>query len=197
MKRRQYLLLLVTTVIAGLVGGAISNHLLVRTAAAQNLTAHGNITSLKAFRLVDENGQLRAALEMSDGEPGLKFYDEVGNPTVDLHGSRGLIFYDKAGNASITLEIDSDSSRLALNGIDGKSLAALYASSDSSSLLIGDENGILRAGLGMCASGKYGLEFFDEDGALMGRFSEDRIWPASTPSGKMISIWGMIKKADR
>ena len=119
MKRRQYLLLLATTVIAGLVGGAVSNHLMVRPAAAQNLTAHGNITSLKAFRLVDENELLRAVLELSDGEPSLKF--------------------------------------------------------------------------------------FDRDGAISARFDNDGIWTASgtgqeaalAPGGRMISIWGTIKKDDR
>ena len=108
MKRRQYLLLLVLTVIAGLVGGAVSNHLMVRTAAAQNLTAHGSITSLKAFRLVDENEQLRAVLELSDEEPSLRLYDKDGKPTANLHGSRGLEFFNEDG--VVTARFNNDGS---------------------------------------------------------------------------------------
>lgn len=79
MKKRQYLLLVVLTIVAGLVGGAVSDWVFVaRTAeaakkvsqfegmipASQDTTHHKVITA-EEFRLVDKGGRLLAELSIS------------------------------------------------------------------------------------------------------------------------------------
>ncbi len=88
MRRRKYLLLVVLTVIAGLIGGAVSNWLfVVRTAGAQEKRAlevefeqSKKVVVAEEFRLVDGQGKELGKLAIgTDGHPKLEILDRSGS----------------------------------------------------------------------------------------------------------------------
>ena len=93
MKRRQYLLLITLTVIAGLIGGAVSNWLfMARTAEAQETKNHEKVVIAEEFRLVDKDGKKLALLGKPYGldQYGLRMYDDKGNVCISLKGQYGM-----------------------------------------------------------------------------------------------------------
>lgn len=65
MKRRQYLLLVVLTVVAGVIGGAVSNRLfMARAAVAQEVPTVEEVVIAKKFMLLDDKGNLRSIWTM-------------------------------------------------------------------------------------------------------------------------------------
>jgi len=100
MNKKQYLSLLLATIISGLVGGAGFSWLFSgQPASAQNNSSA--VVSAQEFRLVDAKGKLRAILSenpmLASGMPSLVFYDTnqkarlsvgtfraSGEPTIEL-----------------------------------------------------------------------------------------------------------------
>ena len=97
MKRKQYLLLVVLTVVAGLIGGAVSNYVLMAgEAVAQETKQHEKVITAEEFRLVDEEGDTLAIL------------GEGGEGVAETSGI-GLWIYQKgAPFPAVSLSLDKD-----------------------------------------------------------------------------------------
>ena len=152
MKRRQYLLLITLTVVAGLIGGAVSNWLFVaRTAEAQETKKHEKVVIAEQFRLVDKEGNLRGAIGLSGKEaPKLWFYDEGGTPRI------GMVLSDK-GVPTLEFSDGVGKPRIGMNLSDkGVPTLGLY-----------DEVGTPRLGMVLSDKGGPGLVLCDEGGTVM------------------------------
>ncbi len=117
MKRKQYLFLIAITVVAGLIGGAMSNLLfMARSAVAQNTKQHEKLVMAEGFRLVDKNGKERGCFIMNEGEPILKFLDESGQTRLALGLMSGdqldqasyISLFEKKGRDNIMLFLDDE-----------------------------------------------------------------------------------------
>ncbi len=94
MTPRRFLLLLVATSLGGVVGGALSDHLLsVRSAGAQK----ANGVNAEEFLLLDSAGKARAGLGL------------------DANGELGLVLTSKDGSRTLTLSPDD---RLAIKLVE-------------------------------------------------------------------------------
>ena len=82
MAQRQFMLLLCATIIGGLVGGVLSDHLLsARPAQAQK----ANGVNAEEFLLIDAAGKARAGLGLdANGEVGLILTSKDGSRTLTL-----------------------------------------------------------------------------------------------------------------
>jgi hypothetical protein len=124
MKRRQYLLLLALTVVAGLVGGALSNRAFTaKTAIAQETEQHRKVITAEEFRLLDEDGRTRAALIVgSKGSVSMNFYDRYdknrvalelspeGEPTLKLFHQGSLELLDRDDRIRVKVAVSYDGS---------------------------------------------------------------------------------------
>jgi len=123
MNKRQYAVMLALAVVAGLLGGMVSNFLFVGTPVfAQKTPQVAEVIRAGRFEVVDKDGKVRALLSLVDGEPGLLLRDKDGKGGVGLalggagRGS-GLSFRDKDGKRSVMLA----------PGADGEPLPFLWA----------------------------------------------------------------------
>lgn len=113
MKRRDYFLMIVLTLIAGLLGGALFNWIMVdKTAYAQGAFPHEKMLEAEELRLVDKDGNVLAALAASSdtGEPFLIIYDKNKKYRTML----GLV----DGTARLVLRDSDANTRLALGGTE-------------------------------------------------------------------------------
>ena len=111
MKRRQYLLLLALTVVAGLIGGAVSNWLfMARTAEVQETKKHEKVVRAEEFRLVDKAGNLRGVMNASSIVigPQLAFFDEGGT-------TRMRMFLSDDGDPMLLLKDEDGTLRMSMN----------------------------------------------------------------------------------
>lgn len=109
MKRRDYLLLVAISVIAGLFGGILSNRAFTgKPAFAQETLLHETVVTAGEFRLVAKGGKPIAALSTSP---------ESGEPF--------LVLYGKDGKYRALLELAGDSPRLILRDSDSKTRVVL------------------------------------------------------------------------
>jgi hypothetical protein len=105
-------LVFVGTVLAGCFGGFISTLLFQdRLLFATETPRLPSVTSAEEFRLVDQNGMLRAILGLSaDGQPYLAFLD--GNETrrvwIGIGQESGLAVRDIDGKTRLVLSVDRD-----------------------------------------------------------------------------------------
>ena len=140
MRRREVLLLVALTVVAGLVGGALSNRVfMARIATAQEAEQQRKVITAEEFRLVDEDGRARAVLTLgSKGNVSISFYDRYdesrvelglspeGQPILKLLDQGSLEFLDKNGQIRVKVDVTYDGSpSLRLYDEDGRSRAAL------------------------------------------------------------------------
>jgi hypothetical protein len=140
MRRREVLLIIALTVVAGVVGGALSNRVfMARTAAAQEAEQQRKVITAEEFRLVDEDGKIRAVLVAgSKGDISINFYDRYdenratlglsseGQPVLKLFDQGSLEFADKNGQIRVRVDVAYDGSpSLRLYDEDGRSRAAL------------------------------------------------------------------------
>lgn len=174
MRRRQFLLLMVLTVAAGLVGGAVSNWILMaRTAEAQETKKHEKVVIAEEFRLVDKTGKTLAVLgvrDMFDNEimqhtgypddiinllgvyPGLFLYDKGGTVRgkfiVDEESQNpSLVLYDNKGAFRMAMDWAGDQPTIEVNGGDG-TRARLEGFAKGACLTIRDSDRTQRAVLG-------------------------------------------------
>lgn len=113
MKKRQYLLLVILSVVAGLVGGALSGKLSSGVRADTQTTQRyekilAEAIAAKEFILVDEHNTIRAVLGPLNGT-GLV-------PRVSKN-ARGLWLYDNKGWVSAYLIYDPDDEALSTIGL--------------------------------------------------------------------------------
>lgn len=148
MRRRQYLLLVVLTIVAGLVGGAVSSWVLMaRIAVAEETKQDGDdslglkilkeiyegdkkqhgkkIVTAEEFRLVDGDGNHRSSLSLSpDGNSFLTLCDKDGTPAISIYASStggGLVLHAKGvPRAYLWVVPESKSVALGLCDKDGK-----------------------------------------------------------------------------
>ena len=177
MKRRQYLLLVALTVIAGLIGGAVSSWILMaKTAGVQETQKHEKVVTAEEFRVIDEEGKTRAMLAMlPDGSPNLVLFDNDLTPRVQIAvsaiGAPGILCFDKSGYkgaiASIGL-LYGDTPSIGLIDSDGNNRIQLSIDPDDDVAILGlyDKHERPRAKLiGMDEATI--LVLFDKEGKVM------------------------------
>jgi hypothetical protein len=158
MSKKNYSLTVVLAFVGGLVGGVVSNQLLLGPPAH----AERNATSLKViqaeeFRVVDKDGRKRAQLMLTDlGSPALTLRDK--NELIRIHmqlvpeGFPVLWFRDENGllKASLTLLPRGDLSlRLGVKeSIVQENAAEIFVGKSGGNLALYDGNGKLRTILG-------------------------------------------------
>ena len=85
MSKRQYVLMLVVALIAGLMGGVVSSQYLVgQTAFARKKEPPRKVIEAQEFRLVDKDGKTRAFLGFGHNPTNRK------QPRFELHGKAGF-----------------------------------------------------------------------------------------------------------
>ena len=78
MNKKQYSLLVVLALVAGLVGGFLLSSLLISQPALAERGIHPGNVKGSSFTLVDDNGKTRAKLQMRSGSPSLMLFNEKG-----------------------------------------------------------------------------------------------------------------------
>ena len=103
MSSKQFKWALAVLAISGLAGGVLSNWLLPKGAIAYAQEANtAQVVIAQEFRLVDEAGEPRAWLFLSDdGQPSLMVYEKTGKQRGGIglleDGQPGMRLYDAAG----------------------------------------------------------------------------------------------------
>ena len=156
MNKKQFGLLLVLSLLAGLVGGILASQFFLSTPVfAQKKIAPQNVVTAEEFRMVDKqgrilstwgmyaggpgmvlfskNGQFRAVFSLTSPEEGpvLTFADNKGNhrAIVGLGAKRQpyVTLRDQAGNERISLSLDDD----------GDPYLALYDQAENERAILG------------------------------------------------------------
>lgn len=155
--------------------------------AQQNRESGAGIVTAREFRVVGQDGAIRATLgTQEDGAASLRLLDKAGKPraVVSLsasnnasmifydadamihaqfvaiqNGGSGLTLHDRAGKPRLVMTLPPNGSpNLAMNDKDGKSRVRMSMLPDSSaSLLIGDPDGKGALGIVSLPDGKAGL----------------------------------------
>lgn len=148
MNRKQYALLIILAVLAGLVGGAVSSWIFMdEPVFAQKTQQHQKVITAEELRLVDEQGTVRArfGLWKPDGRPILYLTDENGKPRLLLnvwHNIPTLTLQDQNGKQRARLYLSSDGNpRIDLNSEDSLAGASLYVFSNQPNLILKDKKG--------------------------------------------------------
>lgn len=177
MSKKQYIPMFIVAIIAGFLGGALSNRFMTldRVETQKDLGAK-NVVVANEFHLVDDDGKDRWVLKLSgEGEPNITFINKNGWAPMAIGVNRkGFPFFNmvleprKNGGPSFVL-MDSQMKNRALLGLrrDGEPYLSLL-----------DKNGQVRAALGSidlknpitglnekrpCSS----LVLFDQDGKVI------------------------------
>jgi len=112
MKRKDYWLMLSLAVMAGLVGGLVSDRVFRgEIAFAEKAPAHAKVLTAEKFVLVDKNGRVHAALGSwgkppSYEWPALRFFNEDDEALIRLSisdGSPTLLLSSRNGKARVML----------------------------------------------------------------------------------------------
>ena len=171
MKTRRNLLLVVSIIFAGLIGGALSNVLFMTgTSVAQVGKQPEKLVSAQEFRLVEASGKTRATLIAgAHGSVSLDFYDvenksrvaislsSKGSPSIKLSGGAAMELRDKNdkvrskilmlsdGSPSVRLYDDKGNVRAILGGINletpGTARIGSLEKRDESSFVLVDKEG--------------------------------------------------------
>lgn len=177
MRRKQYLLLVVFTVTAGLIGGAVSSQLIVaRSAVAQDMA---KVITAQEFRLLDEEGKLRSIWSVHPvlDIASLLFIDKDGKRGIAVMEER-LLVPDKDGQTRASISLDG----LLVLDKDEKIRASVRESgfqvldedmkirlSLSKNVILSweDKKGKTRGLIGMKDDAESVLLLFDKDGELI------------------------------
>jgi hypothetical protein len=113
MNRRQYILLLASALIGGLIGGALSTRVFMGGQVfAQRSPQHQKILVAKEFHLIDVKEKTRAILGLKDqdGQPGLWLIDNNGKVRASLmldpRQQPALFFDDSAERIRTELRVE-------------------------------------------------------------------------------------------
>ncbi len=167
---RTRVLNVVLLVVAGLVGGALSNVLLQGGPALAQGGAVAKEIRAERFALVDAAGKERATLTLADGEPGLHFVDSAGRPRAALRllggpgvaGEPGLVFLDTAGRRRAVLRLCFGGNEPELQFYDAEAGLPCATLSARDGLWLA-EGAVVRAQLGI-EEGELGLWLRDAAG---------------------------------
>jgi len=142
-------------------------------AQAQKADETMRVISANEFVLKDPSGEVRAALGMANGKPGLALYDKDGKARASLelgkNGEPALTLYDRDGKARADLHLDERGAFLNLVEENGKSLATLGVGKSPEYgevlplLALTDHSGTMRA-LVQVEKERPSLLLFDRDG---------------------------------
>ncbi|HEX3409168.1 MAG TPA: hypothetical protein VHS07_02755 [Candidatus Binataceae bacterium] len=169
MKDQKQWLYATLALVGGIIGGALSGHLLPREAEA----AAGAARVLKAekFVLVDRSGNERGVIQVNENGAAIAFYDQKGSKRVVLgetsNGRDGLAIYGANGRqmAGFTVNEDNQSSVTLYDPANGRARVGLgVAASGEPALVLFDKNGRDRAEMHVTVNGKPGLALADEAG---------------------------------
>jgi hypothetical protein len=111
MTKKQYSLMLVLALVAGLVGGVVSSQFLLgQPALAEKRAESKRIIEAEEFRLIDREGKHRITLKMEglrETIPKLKFFDSDGKKTISLSGGSwpSMALWDESGSPRITIQL--------------------------------------------------------------------------------------------
>ncbi|WNM62235.1 hypothetical protein [Candidatus Nitrospira neomarina] len=151
MNTRQFGILVMTTLFAGVMGGALSNLVFVNTGVlAEETEQTKKVVTAEEFRLVTKDGQPRATLLLWNGElPALTLANET------CHNRVFLGVFNEAQPALI------------LNDKGCKQRAALDLQPDGlPSLTLRDKHDVPRARLRVLLDGSPVLTLFDQNGQV-------------------------------
>ena len=155
MNKKQYSMMLVLALIAGLMGGVVSSWFLVgKSAFAEKKAEPQKVIEAREFRLVDENRKIRAILGPTATGVSFVFMDEFGNFRSGITPS-GMMVLDEKGKPRIMLVLnDDDTVRLELYGESDKHSATLMLSENGfPGLKLTDDNEKSSALLGVSPRG--------------------------------------------
>ena len=108
--RKESVVVLAAALVAGLIGGALSERWAAGTAGAKEPSRPAKVVQAEAFELVDKGGKVRAKLSMKEnGWVGLTLSDVKGRP-------RALLSVTPDGNPTLLLN-DQDGKGHALFGL--------------------------------------------------------------------------------
>lgn len=142
-KRRNHWLL---GAILLLVGGLVAVGALKAIVAPAQAQGAGTAEEIRAKKIVleDDNGKVRAWLDVVAGIPMMMVLDENGEVRVALAAGKDdprLVLCDEKGRGRTRLGTGKDGPNLALYDENGKVRAALSADKDGPNLVLYDENG--------------------------------------------------------
>jgi hypothetical protein len=175
MSKQQYGGVLVVAMVAGLVGGMVSNWFLIGSFVfAQKAPRHEKVLQAERFEVIDQDGKFHAVLGATrQGDVSLLLNDRNGQPRIQLSvlsENSGLVIYDQAGKIRAEFDLTKEQPSLqfydpaqkfrVLLGVIGKEpalwlfdqaekpLAKLDLSQGEPSLELSDHTGKARATLG-------------------------------------------------
>src|SRR5712692_3127384 len=154
MSKKQYGLVLVVAMVAGLVGGVVSSWFLGGTPVfALKAPQPAKILQAERFQVVDRNGNIRAELGMMlDGTVSLLLADRTGKSSIHLfvlpNGDSSLALHDQAEKVRAILALADGEPGLSLFDKDDKIRTTLSLNNGDPALELFDKNRIPRAVLG-------------------------------------------------
>jgi hypothetical protein len=151
MNGKQYALIVVLAIVAGLIGGAVASWTFVgQPVFAQNQPQDKKVITAEQFRVVDKNGNKRAVLGVrSDGSTYLTLYEIKNKERISL----GVM---AKGYPILTFKDADEKYRIALAHEDGV----------GSNFLFADENSISRVLIDQGLNGNGGLYLNGKDSTL-------------------------------
>jgi len=129
---------------------------LARAVALAGARAGGNEIRANRFVLEDENGKVRAVLDVVKDVPRLSLFDENGKERAVLGVTAlgaGLSLFDENGKGRAALGVGADGPLLSFFDENGKTRAGLDVTALGAGLNLADENGNVRAALGVVKDG--------------------------------------------
>ena len=127
MDRKQYVLTVALSMIAGMAGGVLASQLFMGTPLFPWKTPlQVEVIRAERFEVVDKDGKRRAALALVKGEPSLALFNQNGNPRAGLALVKGepiLVLADEnvKGRAILSLIPDGEPS-LIFSDKDGETI---------------------------------------------------------------------------
>jgi hypothetical protein len=157
MNRKQFVILLVAVIAAGLVGGFVSDRMRGQTAQAQEAMASAKVIQAQEFRMVTESGETRARLTMLFGKQAY------------------LLLCDDKGQGRISLSLSDDQTPfISLADSAGKTRAMYWLTRDGSPMIdLWDENEVARITLGKDANDKWAMLMTDTAGNVTWRVPQN------------------------
>jgi len=178
------------TIIAGLLGGAISARFpAAPPALAETRSGPSQVISAEKFQIVDKNNTVRAVIDperiaLFDRDGKIRFSldtDVYGDPHMSLRDKDGTIrlmlgldldakpylgLADEDGEADIKLEVGERGSFLYLSGKDPRNGVALGTDVQGTHLSLADKEGRSRLWLTVDSNGEPSFNLFDQTGKL-------------------------------
>ena len=173
MDKKPFVLLVVVSILSGLVGGAVSPWIFTKEVVfAQNDLKHEKVITAETFRLVDQDGNLRAKLGMEPGGRwGLVLIDKDNKARVGItlseKGWSGFDIKDKEGDRRISIGTDGLwRPFMTLLDKGDKPRASLNLFSNKVSLDLMDQDGRARTAYSVLANGASNLSLWDKNAEI-------------------------------